>query len=139
MDIGALTSHPLAAVVSESALPRSAVFPIHVRGVIRSLNPVGVLALRAELPVLNHQICNPEPVVILRVVGLVADRTSAATHFEVCHALRRISSHVGGSLGADFHVVVLPLAITTGMHGSDCNGVNHFSGSLCISAAFQFL
>ena len=120
MDIGALTSHPLATIFSELTLPCSAVLPIHVGGVVRFLDSIGVLILRTILRAwstgLHHQVSDREPVVVLRVVGVVADRTSATTHLEICCALRRITSQIGGPLGADLHVVVLPPTITTGMH-----------------------
>ena len=125
MDISALTSHPLATVFSELTLPCSAVLPIHVGGVVRSLDSVGVLVrrtvLRARSTGLYHQVGDREPVVVLRVIGVVADRTSATTHLKFGQALRRITSQVGGLLGAeaDLHVVVLPPTIPTGMHCSN--------------------
>ena len=141
VDISALASHPLATVVSEPALPRSAVFPAYARGVIRPLSSIRALekALRALLTCLRHQIRNGKPMVVLRMVGLVADRASPATHLEICHTLRRISSHVGDFLGANLHVVVLPLAITTRVHRTDRNGVDQFSRSLRVGTALQLL
>ena len=141
VDISALASHPLATVVSKPALPRSAVFPAYARGVIHPLSSVRVLekTLRAQLTCLRHQIRNGKPMVVLRMVGLVTDRTSPATYLEICHTLRRNSSHVGGFLGANLHVVVLPLAITTRVHRTDRKGVNHLSRSLRVGTALQLL
>ena len=85
---GAVTSLPLTAVFSEPTLPRRTVFvTTSARRLGSLLGSAGILrwSMRTSL---HHKMHHGQPMMVLRVVSLMAKGTSSTSHLEVGHALR---------------------------------------------------